>query len=171
MSIYSPSDDSYLILKYAKKYSKGKCLDMGSGSGIIANEMLKFSKDVTSVDINPEVISYLSKNKKLKVIKSDLFSKVKDKFDCIFFNPPYLPTEEPKDLALDGGKEGYEVILRFLKDVKSYLKKEGVLILLISSLSKQKVIDDYLIKNKFKFKQIDKLKLFFEELYIYEIRY
>ena len=53
--IYEPREDSYLLQKYVKKYSKGKYfLDIGSGSGIQAKTAIKAkAKSVLATDINP----------------------------------------------------------------------------------------------------------------------
>jgi len=97
------------------------------------------------------------------------------KFDTIIFNPPYLPKEfmyprEFDDKTIFGGKKGYEVIGRFLKNAKPYLNKKGYILLLFSSQTKKKKIDDLIKKNNFSFKQIYYLKLDFEELYVYLIK-
>jgi len=143
---------------------------MGSGSGIIAKECLKYSNEVTAVDIEKEVIDHLGKIKDLKVIQSDLFFNVTGQFDIIFFNPPYLPKENPNDISLDGGKHGYEIILRFLNQARNHLNKHGKIILLFSSHSNKEVILREIKRLEYKFKQIGKENLFFESLYVYEIK-
>lgn len=169
MAIYEPEEDSFLILKFVKKYAHGKTLDMGSGSGIIAKECLKFTDDVYAVDISKEVVLHLKKifKDKIKVIHSDLFSNVEGVFDVIFFNPPYLPKEEPQDIALDGGKQGNEIIILFLKQAKKHIN--GKIILLFSSLSGKREIDEVLKKLNYSYKTIATKNLFFEKLYLYEI--
>ena len=37
-SIYQPQEDTYLILEQVKQFAKGKVLDMGTGTGILAFE-------------------------------------------------------------------------------------------------------------------------------------
>ena len=78
--IYEPSEDSYLLRKQVKKYSKNKSfLDIGAGSGIQSEEAIKSNaKKVLAVDINNESIKIL-KLKNIPSIKSDLFEKVKGK--------------------------------------------------------------------------------------------
>jgi release factor glutamine methyltransferase len=179
MEIYQPREDSYLLQKHVKDYCKGNVLEIGTGSGILALEAAKFADKVLAVDINPEAVAFVQKNvkqqnlKNVKVIESDLFSKVSGKFDLIIFNPPYLPDPEKdyaRDIALDGGKKGYELIERFLDDVNSYLVEKGKILLLFSSLSKIKRVHEILDRNLFEFKEIDKLKIGFEELYVYVIK-
>jgi len=177
--MYEPREDSFLLLESVKKFGKGNVLDMGTGSGILAYEAskLKSVKSVTAADIDGKGIAYAKKKynniKKIKIIKSNLFENIKEKFDTIIFNPPYLPQEivYPKfeDKAIFGGKKGYELIKRFLDNAKNYLNKDGIILLLFSSLTNKKMINRIIKKNKLKYKEIDKLKLDFEELYVYLI--
>lgn len=171
MSIYPPSEDSFFISEFIKEIIKNnpqKILDMGSGSGIQAKTCIDFGinpKDITLVDINPEAIKYLkSKFLNSNIIHSDLFEKIKGKYDLIIFNPPYLP-EDKFDYEKDttGGKKGSEIINLFLIGAKKHLEKNGKIILLTSNLTKEIKWQDW------KKKLLGKKKLFFEELYVWEI--
>lgn len=164
--IYEPREDSFLIMKHIKDYSKGKILDVGTGSGILAEEASKYG-DVLAVDIDDEAISYVKK-KGIKTIKSDLFENVSGKFDLIVFNPPYLPEEENEDLesrkATTGGERGYEIIKRFFSEASKYLNKNGKVLIVFSSLTGD--VLEIIKKHGFKFKILEKEKLFFEEVYV-----
>jgi release factor glutamine methyltransferase len=175
--IYEPREDSFLMEKAVKKYACGKVLDMGTGSGIqaIAAAKNKKVRSIIAVDINKEAViialhDAMKRGIPLSVQQSNLFDNIDEKFDTIIFNPPYLPTQKPKDLALDGGKKGYELIQKFLKQAKKHLEENGTILLLFSSLTDKSKVDEILTKNKYKFKEVDKLKLDFEELYIYKIK-
>ena len=175
--IYKPREDSELLAKYVKKYAFGLVLDIGTGSGVLALEAAK-KKDVKKViatDIQKSVIEYCKeniKNKKVVFKQSDLFSNIKKiKFDTIIFNPPYLPEDiRLKDLTLDGGKKGYEVIERFLNKVDGYLKPNGIILIVFSSLTKPKIINSIIKKNKLKCILLEKKRIFFEELFVYLIK-
>ena len=178
--IYQPSEDSYLLSEVLKQYCKKKSvLDMGSGSGILAETAIKAkAKSVLAVDINSESIKLLSskfkKNKKIKIIKSNLFSKIpkNKKFDIIVFNPPYLPLDkrEPLDSrkATTGGKKGDEIILRFLKQAK-HLSKDGLILLLTSSLTPEERIIHLLKSLKLNRALLSQKKLFMETLFVWKI--
>ncbi len=168
--VYEPAEDSYFLMKFVKSFASGKVLDMGSGSGVIAKECLKFTNDVTAVDIDEKSVKLLRKTFNGKVIQSDLWENINEKYDTVFFNPPYLPEDKHKDIALDGGKEGYEIILRFLKDARHFLKPDGKIVLLFSSLSKPDIIEKYMKKSFYNYRVLGKLPLFFEELYVYLVR-
>jgi release factor glutamine methyltransferase len=172
--IYQPSDDSYLLASVLKKYSKNKkILDIGTGSGIQALTALKSGASfVIASDINPEAKDYL-KEHNIPFIHSDLFSSIIDKFDLIIFNSPYLPEDkrEPSSSALSttGGKHGDETILKFLKQAKLHLNKNGIILLLLSSLTPKEKIKKLLNKLGFHHNVIASKKLFMETLYVWEI--
>ncbi len=166
--IYEPAEDSYLLQKQVEKFTeKGMdVLDMGTGSGIQASTAKKQEANITAADINPECVAKVNKLG-IKAIQSDLFENVGGKFDLIIFNPPYLPEDplEPEDskLITTGGKTGSETLNRFLKKAKAYLKKDGKILIVVSSLTKE--ID----KQNFKFKILAKEKIDFEILIVYEL--
>lgn len=169
MEIYEPREDSELLKKYVKKYSKGLVLDMGTGSGIQAETAAKKKNvsQVFAVDINPEVKKYIT-DKKIKIIISDLFKKIpKKRFDTLIFNPPYLPQDYGiEDPALYGGKQGFETLVRFFDSANDFLKEDGKIIIVFSNLTKKKMVDIALEKNLLEFKLLETMKLpLFEELY------
>ncbi len=174
--IYQPAEDSYLLESVIKLYVKDKSvLDMGSGSGILAESALRNgAKSVTAVDINQDSIKIL-KNKKINAIKSNLFEKVhkSKKFDIILFNPPYLPEDKREDkvssLATTGGKRGDEIIIKFLEQAPKHLNNGGIILLLLSSLTPQDKILKLIGKQSLKHKLIASKKIFFEELFVWEI--
>ncbi len=173
--MYNPREDSYFLSSILKDhlndFDKGfNILDMGSGSGIQAKTCrdLHF-KNVTAADIDEKTVSFL-KNKGFKVIKTDLFSSINEKFDLIIFNPPYLPEhkyDNEKDTT--GGKKGYETILKFLKQSKNHLTKKGRIILLYSSLSKPRVIKKQAKEMGYKINLLGKKKISYEELFVVEL--
>ena len=174
MVIYKPAEDSYLLQFILKKYVKNKSvLDMGSGLGILVESALKNgAKSILAADINSESIKIL-KSKNISAIKSNLFSQIKSKFDIIIFNPPYLPEDKREDkesqVATTGGKKGDEIILKFLKQAKNHLNKNGKILLLLSSLTPKKRIIILLKKLNFNYKIIAKQNFFFEQLEVWVI--
>ena len=171
---YQPRDDSFLLKEQVIKLSKGKrVLDMGTGSGIHAETALNnCAKSVLAADINNECSSILKK-KGIKFIQSDLFSDVKGRFDLIIFNPPYLPLDKREDeessLTTSGGKRGDELILRFLKQSSGHLAREGIILLLLSSLTPQNSIKRLLKKLNMNCKVISEKNIFMEKLEVWKI--
>ena len=179
--IYQPAEDSYLLEDVVKNFLKNKdknieILDMGSGSGIQAQACVDLGFDnVLAVDVNPDAVKNLDK-KGLNVVESDLFSNIdeNEKYDLIIFNAPYLPEDkrEPEDirLATTAGKEGYEIIVKFLEESKDYLNEKGKILLLFSSLSQPEIILNKSQEFGYEYKLIKKMKLDFEELLVYEFK-
>jgi len=163
--IYEPAEDSFLLEKAVKKYVSGDVLDVGCGSGILS--LVAKSKDcsVDSIDIDSSCVNYCKKLG-LNAFVSDLFSNVSKKYDWIIFNPPYLPEDSLEDsesaLITTGGKKGSEIVEKFLKDVRDYLKKDGKILILISSLTG----GDEFFKG-FSYEVVGEKKLFFEVLKVY----
>ncbi|MFW9969749.1 MAG: methyltransferase [Candidatus Odinarchaeota archaeon] len=123
-SVYTPSDDTYLILDYFKSkidssYFDGikinkikKILDLGTGTGIIAiffhlikKNLQNFNPKIYASDILKEAIKCAEINQKLNgidheliFIHSNLFQSfpinLKNSFNIIIFNPPYLPSSQ-----------------------------------------------------------------------------
>lgn len=171
--MYQPREDSFFLSETLSKFFKDKnvrnkkFLDLGSGTGIQAETLMKFTrkKNIVCADIDKEAIKYLE-SKGFHAINSDLFSKIKGKFDFIVFNPPYLPEHKhDKQPDTSGGKLGDEIILEFLKQSKKHLAKDGKIFLLLSSLTPKNRIYPYLEKN-FKFRTVSEKSLFFEKLEI-----
>lgn len=168
--IYEPEEDSWLLEKYVKKLAKGKVLDMGTGSGIQAEAASLNTSDILAVDINPEAVKHV-KEKGIQALQSDLFKNVNGKFDCIIFNPPYLPEDELEDneskTITTGGKEGHEIIEKFLNEAKKHLNKKGIILLVCSSLTGD--VEAHFKKQGYKFNKLEEKKLFFEKLKVYKL--
>ena len=171
MEIYQPAEDSYFFADFLKKFLEknqiNSYLDMGTGSGILSKIVSKFlnKKYILATDINLNAIKLL-KEKNFNTLQTNLFKKIKNKFDLITFNAPYLPLDsrEPKSsqLATTGGKQGDEISIKFLKQAKKHLTKNGKIFLLISSLTPKNKL------KQFKPKLVAKKKIFMEELLILE---
>lgn len=167
--LYEPAEDSSLLQEQVRKYAKGKVLDIGTGTGILAQTAIEKTKDVLAVDINKEAVNHCKKLG-INCIKSDLFENVKGKFDLMIFNPPYLPDDKIKledDKNYIGGEKGNEILERFLSEAKNHLNKKGKILIVFSSLTPN--INKIIKKNKFKFKKLSERKFFFEKLIVYLI--
>jgi len=138
------------IQNFSKKNpsSKIKILDIFAGSGFIGISILKNVKDsfVDFADIDDNAISQIKINLKLnkisskryKVIKSDIFSNLpKKKYNFILANPPYVALKNIKEvqrsvlekdpfISLFSGKDGLNHIRIFLRNLKKFLKKDGI---------------------------------------------
>ena len=180
--VYYPREDSILLAQTLneKKLKNKKCIEIGCGSGLISIVMAKLGAFVVSTDIDKYALMNTEKNSiKNKVFltikKSDLFDKIKEKFDFIVFNPPYLPNCEnmiyTKNIKhqLFGGKTGRELIEQFLKQSKNRLNKNGKIFFQISTLTGKEKVIEICRKNNFSIKIIKRKKIPWEELMIFEL--
>jgi len=201
--VYTPSDDSYLIIDYFKKninynYFDGRnikkikrILDIGTGNGIIAiffqiikTQNPNFNPEIYASDISEDSINCAKSNEKVNnfeneiiFIQSDLFKSfpdtLKNSFDIIVFNPPYLPSSElindsinkaKIDYSWDGGKKGYEIIIKFLENVNKFIKKDSYMYYISSSKSNLNKLVDYIVEKGFKNQILEKKHIFFEDI-------
>jgi len=137
-------------LKYLKEnFVKPKVLDLCTGSGCIGLTM-KLEQpqlDMTLSDISKEAleVAEINKNKyniDCKIINSDLFENITEKFDCIITNPPYIAKDEEvmelvKNneplIALYADNNGLAIYERIFKDCPKYLNKKSIIALELNS--------------------------------------
>jgi len=178
MDIYEPAEDSYLLQKEVQKYAEGRVLDVGTGQGIQGLTAITSPRvrEVLSIDINEDAVEKLQekieaqKLRKIKVSQSNLFENVTGKFNTIIFNPPYLPQDEGiEDIALYGGKKGWEISEQFFHKVSSYLISNGKILFLFSTLTHKEKIEELITHHLLQFKELSSEKIPFETLYVYEI--
>ncbi|ANZ22800.1 16S rRNA methyltransferase [Buchnera aphidicola (Diuraphis noxia)] len=117
-------EGSQLLASTFSKNIKGKVLDIGSGTGFLSVCLLYFSPniDLTLTD-NSIVALKCSKETldinqlKAKIIISDVYSNILEKFDLIVSNPPFH-----KDL-----KVNFNVAKKIILHAKNFLNKQGEL--------------------------------------------
>lgn len=153
-----------------------KCLDMGCGSGLLAVFMAKQGAIVTAADINLDAVKMARENSinnqaEVYAVFSNLFSNIMEKFDLIVFNPPYLPGDdkEKSEITYYGGKGGREVIGKFLQQAKNFLKKNGKILFLISTVTGENEVKEIAWERGYKIKDVKRKKVPWEELIILEL--
>ncbi len=179
-NFYEPAEDSYLLEKHVRERSRGRVLDMGTGSGIQAIAAAPKARRVIACDINPMALGnardWAAKEgvNNIEFLQCDLFSVLEEKdekFDLMIFNPPYLIQDEGiVDKAIYGGKRGYETTQRFLEQGRDFLADDGEFLITYSDLVPEKefmqMVDDLMLDVE----KIDNAHWFFETLYILSIR-
>ena len=117
-----------------------RVLEVGTGSGYVAVELVGRAAQVVTTDINPHAVE-CARARGLAAVRTDLFAGLSGPFDLVIFNPPYLPTAPEERIddwlehALDGGPTGRAAIERFIADVGRVLTLPGRILLLVSSLT------------------------------------
>lgn len=147
-----------------------KSVEVGCGNGLVSccflNELTKFFENSQLnlthflIDINPDALKLTKKiletceidefskrikksNIKLEFLNSNIFSTCQDqKFDLIFFNPPYVTTDQEelerakreKDIYASwaGGDNGSQIIFEFIEGLGEVLKENTILYMLLS---------------------------------------
>lgn len=177
-NVLIPQPDTEILVEEVlhtieKEYrnKKVKILDIGTGSGAIGisikkvvEEMKKNIKvntklevEVSLLDISAKALAVAKKNAEtLKVeikeyIVSNMFEQVKEKYDIIVSNPPYIETKVIENLekevqaepilALDGGEDGLDCYRVLVEQASSYLLPEGYLCLEIGYNQQKKLIN------------------------------
>lgn len=170
-SVYYPMEDSYLLAEQVERFAFGKVLDMGTGSGINGIAAALKGCDVTFADIDAKAIRCAKENATANgvagnFIKSDMFESIDGKFNTIIFNPPYLESARvaERDIALDGGAKGRELIDKFIEAYPSFIEDEYVVLLLESSINGYE--SDVKRHN---FEVVAKERFFFEEIAVLKI--
>ena len=172
-----PRPETELLCENVIKLFKDKefnFLDIGTGTGCILLSILSELKKAkgTGIDVSKKAIDVAKKNSinfnledRAKFIVKP-FNKIYGyKFDLIVSNPPYIKSIDIKNLkedvrnfepklALDGGKEGLDVIKKVIYKSKTILKKDGLLALEIG------------FKQHYKVSQILKEQRFREKLLV-----
>jgi len=124
-----------------------RILDLCTGSGCLAIlAALAFPRArVVASDISPAALAVAARNvrryrlqKRIRLLRADLFGKVPGRYDLIVSNPPYvarramraLPREyrhEPR-LALAGGTDGLSAIRKIIAQAADHLSPDGLLV-------------------------------------------
>ena len=179
---YETEELIYHAIEFIKKNNYKSVLDLCCGSGFIGIALKKeFDNiDIWQSDIDKNAIKQTKKNLKInnvknKIIKSNMFEKIKNKkFDLLISNPPYLTKNEILSKSVlnfephhalfadNNGMFFYEIIEEKLSEI---LNKDGLVILEINPINvdwfKKRnyfIIKDINNKERFAFKKINQLQ-------------
>lgn len=145
------------VIELCRNKNNPKILDLCTGSGAIGISIAKILKcKMTLSDISEDALDVArfnvnKNNVNVKIIKSDLFKNINEKFDIIVSNPPYIETDVIKTLskevqnephlALNGGLDGLEFYKKIINEAIKYLNNDGILALEIGNDQKEAVMD------------------------------
>jgi release factor glutamine methyltransferase len=121
-------------------------LDLGTGSGAVGLSIKHEAPAalVTLSDISNAALNVARQNSEkhrlpVTLVQSSLFANIGQSFDIIASNPPYIPSDEIATLkkevqneprrALDGGKDGLDLIRRIIHESTAHLNDGGYLMM------------------------------------------
>lgn len=131
-----------------------RVVDVCTGSGCLAILLAQhFPKaKVDALDLSPDALEVATINvkehglgRRVKLWESDVFDAVPEaKYDVILSNPPYEPSAhvdaqtpefaaEPR-MAHDGGRDGLEIIRKLLRQARTRLTDEGIVMIEVGGL-------------------------------------
>ncbi len=157
-----PETEEMAMMVVAAAEEGNSILDLCTGSGAIAISVYKelekrgIACKMTAVDISAEALELAKENAEnngaeVLFIQSDLFTRIRGRFDVIVSNPPYIPSAEIEKLqtevkeyeprlALDGGADGLEIYRRIAAEASKYLNRGGMLIMEVGAGEAQEVV-------------------------------
>lgn len=167
------------LLASCLRVSRGdRVLDMGTGSGLLAIEAARCTREVVAIDINPEAVHCAEENARahgvsdrISVLQGDLFTPLAEDelFDVILFNPPYLDGSGKSlfDHAIyDPDKM---VVGRFLKEAKSHLVPYGYIQMAYSSIADHKRVLTLAQEFGFRSVVVMQKRVLFEHFFVFEL--
>ncbi|MDE1846389.1 MAG: methyltransferase, partial [Candidatus Micrarchaeota archaeon] len=159
---------------------------IGTGSGILGlvGGTNRRVKKITFVDINPKAVRLAQKNyirnremigAGCKFVKTDLFLRIKGKFDLVVFNAPYLPSDENSNSkilnrAWNGGEDGMEICIKFLQGLRAHLSREGRALMVISSFGNLGRMRSEAVKLGLRIRTVARKHIFFEDIIVVEVK-
>lgn len=154
---------------------KLKVLEIGVGSGAVAVALVKniAGAVVYGTEISDRALHIARRNMKLHRVsqrvflsKGNLFGRIKEKFDIIVANPPYLSGDDLMALqpevsyeprrALYGGKDGLQYYRQIIPQLKKYLLPRGVVAMEMGYGQAKKIEQMFKAENIFESIEIKK---------------
>jgi release factor glutamine methyltransferase len=146
-----PRPETELLVETALRRTRAidlcaRGIDLCTGSGCVAITIKKERPEshMMASDISRDALEVARLNAErlgalVGLIESDLFDKVRGRFDLVTCNPPYIPEGEMDDLPVDvrdfeprlalaAGADGLTVTRRLVADAPSVLAPRGLLV-------------------------------------------
>jgi len=168
---YGPGTISLLIISHFLK-KKVNFFHAGTEINSLAVETAKYNAKLNNLGT---FVNFLEGN----LFEPLNTNELNEPYDLILFNPPYLQSEpdiinesnrQLIDLAWDGGPSGNEVLLEFLNHISLYLKKNGEMFFITSSLVDQEAIQHALEIQNVKILKKKTQHIFFENIILYHCK-
>jgi release factor glutamine methyltransferase len=177
-TVYQPAEDSRLLADAAVEGIEDgdRALDVGTGSGYVAERLREADARVVGIDVNPHACEQ-ARERGIRVVRGNLTTPFgQDTFDAVAFNPPYLPADPETEwgdwmeAALSGGEDGRAVVDPFLDDVRRVLKPDGQALVLVSSLTDPEAVRERARQNGLDSVVVSEESYPFERLLVLRLR-
>lgn len=143
--VFRPRSDSRRLAAAAAAAVRpgDNVLDLCTGSGLVAISMARAgASNVLAIDASRRAVWTAAANGVLNGVRihatrGDLLAPVRGRrFDVITSNPPYLPGQWPRSVSrhVAGGVDGRVVLDRIITAAPDYLRPDGRLLLIHSSV-------------------------------------
>ena len=139
--VYKPLENEPACAEYCKVGDR--VLDLGCGSGVCGVFCAPKAREVVAVDISLPAVKNTEENCRLhgltnvKVMQSDMFSRVEGKFDTILANPPYIEDDfEAEDRQFATSRKYMPALFAKVGD---YLAENGRLVMQFPSNARPRI--------------------------------
>lgn len=150
-AVLIPRPETEQLVEMALDWARGReplrAIDVGTGSGCIAVSLAtRLAGPVIAVDVSAAALAVAAANvarhapDRVHLVRGDLLTALAPGFDLITANLPYIATDEwpalpvgvkfhEPALALDGGRDGLDLIQDLLPQAAARLRPGGLLLL------------------------------------------
>ena len=178
--VYEPAEDTDLLIRVLREREPdlrgARALDVGTGTGAVARALAALGADVVATDISPLAVTLARENLgEARVVRADLASALRGRFDVVAFNAPYLPSAPDErvegwlDQAFHGGEGGIEVTERLVRDLPRVLSSEGRAYVVVSSRADLERLARIVETHGLAFESVGSARFFFEEIAVWKL--
>lgn len=177
-NVYNPSSDSLLLADTILAQPKAGCvLELGCGCGLLSLVASRVADRVLAYDTSVYAFRNAAKNVRINRLDGKVYVFLGDgsdapPVDMVVANPPYLPSgplfrQDALSNSWNGGPDGLRVVLGMLQIAASKLGKGGVLLLVVSSLQRRRLLFGALRARGFEFSLVSHRSGFYERIEVY----
>lgn len=118
--VYPGGPETIALAQTAFEQGCQSCLDFGTGNGYIAIYLSRRNIKIEALDISQKAVQCARENARLnncqfKIFQSDLFSQVKNKYDCITFIPPINANEKEYQRTMKSLVRSFPLLIKLTR--------------------------------------------------------